>query len=144
MDIFQSIPPIGIAILAFAGTYCLIFSYEKRYHVTKVLQYGKETTGRVLEIREDPWNKEQVIVIVDYDTSAGVFKHYSQGYAQPCPYEVGQEVRVWVWPYKMRQTGRVALPDEKPGKAPFILLALGIIMCLLSYPEIIRRALLLF
>jgi hypothetical protein len=144
MAIFQYIPPIVIAIFAFVGTYCLIFAYEKQYHVKKVMQHGRETTGKVVEIRQDPWNKEQVMVVVDYDTAAGVFKHFSQGYAQPCPYQVGQAVRVWVWPYKLRQTGRAALPDEKPGKAPVILLAVGIVLCLLSYPEIIRRAMLLF
>lgn len=144
MAFFQSIPPIVIAILAFVGTYSLIFAYEKQYHVKRVLQHGKETTGKVVEIKEDPWNKEQDIVIVDYDTAAGVFKHYSQGYAQPCPYQVGQTVRIWVWPYKLRHTGRVALPDEQPGKTPLILLVIGIVLCLLSYPEIIRRAMLLF
>jgi hypothetical protein len=144
MAFFGSLPPALIAALALVGTYCLILAYEKQYHVKKVLQYGRETQGVVVEIRQDPWNQQQDMVVVDFQTEGGAFKHYSQGYARPCPYQLGQEVRIWVWPYKLRHTGRVALPDEQPGRAPQILLLAGAVMCLLSYPELFRRALLLF
>mgnify|MGYP006375814763 CR=1 FL=1 len=116
MHLFDVLPPYVLSILAFAGTYCLIFAYYQQYHVQIVMKYGYETTGTV-----------------------GIFKYYSNGYPLPCPYEIGQEVKIWIKPDKLRSTGKAALEDEQPGKLPIILFSCGLVMCLLSYPEIIRR-----
>ena len=142
MPLFDILPPYVLSILAFAGTYCLIFAYYKQYHVQIVMKNGYKTTGTVVDIYKDPWNKESVCLVVDYIAktgTGGIFKYYSNGYPLPCPYEIGQEVKIWIKPDKLRSTGRAALEDEQPGKLPIILFSCGLVMCLLSYPEIIRR-----
>lgn len=133
------IPSQIFPIMALIGTYCFILAYEKQHVIERVLKNGIETEGTVIEIRHDPSNPsgQEVAPVVDFNTPNGSHRHYSTTYTATNTYHVGQKVRIWYKFYKSKRD--VALPDEKPGNLPKTLFRWGIVLCLLSYPEIIRR-----
>lgn len=137
MNPYHFIPPSIVSFCAFVGTFCLIFAYKKRYEIESVLANGIRTFGTVVEIRKDPSGKEGEAPVVDFDYPNGSYRHFSTTYTLPCAYHLGQRVEIW---YKFNKSNRIAaLSDDKPGSLPKVLLIWGIVLCLLSYPEIIRR-----
>lgn len=137
MDLFNSIRPELISVFSFIGTYCLILAFQKHYEIRRVLKYGKCTIGTVIEIRQDPTGKPGQAPVVDFDYPNGTYRHFSTTYNNPSHYYVGQKVQIWYKFYKSNQI--VALAHDKPGKLPKVLFICGIIFCLFSYPEIIKR-----
>lgn len=133
----DQIAPYLLSAAAFIGTYCLILANDKQYEIEKVLKNGIRATGTVVEIHNDPKGEKGAAPIVEYTTQNGRHRHVSTTYTSPCNYRVGQEVAIW---YKTNKTSRIsALADDKPGNLPKVLLRWGIVLCLLSYPILLKR-----
>jgi hypothetical protein len=147
MNLLSFIPASMISIFALVGTYCFILAYDRQHYIQRVLQKGIETEGTVIEIRRNPGSLfskvdgEGEAPVVDFTFANGTHRHYSTTYTTPCPYKIGQKVRICYLFYKSKR--EVALSDEETGNSPKILFTWGIVLCLLSYPEIIRRVLFL-
>ena len=137
MDSYNYLLPYILSGMALIGTYCLILAYEKQHEIEKVLTKGIKTLGIVTEIRQDPSGIAGDAPVVDFTTQNGAYKHFSRTYAMPSAYKVGQQVEIWYYHYKSIRLA--ALADDKPGSLPKTLFQWGIILCLLSYPVIIRR-----
>ncbi len=134
---YDYIHPYVLSGMTFVGTYCLILSYQKQHEIKRTLTKGIRTTGIVTEIRENPSGKGGKAPVVEFTYPNGTYRHVSFTYRSPCHYSIGQKVDIW---YKFERTYKyTALADDDPGKLPKILLRWGIILCLLTYPEIIRR-----
>lgn len=134
---YDYLPPYVFSAMIFIGTFCLILAYQKKHEIEQVLKNGTRTVGTVIEIRPDPSGKGGEAPVVDLKIPNGSHRHYSTTYASPSPYKVGQQVDIW---YKINKTNRtVALADDTPGNLPKILFWAGVVLCLLSYPELIRR-----
>jgi hypothetical protein len=142
MNPYHYIPPYVLSIMAFVGTYCLILAYEKQHEIEKVLTRGIKTLGTVTEMRQDPSGNAGDAPVVDFTTQNGSYKHFSTTYTYPSLYKIGQQVEVWYYHYKSIRLA--ALADDKPGSLPKTLLRWGIVLCVLTYPEIIRRMITLF
>ncbi len=137
MNPYNFISPQVLGIVTLVGTYCLILSYQKQHEIQTVLSKGIKTTGTVVEIRQDPSGNSGDAPVVEFNYPNGSYRHYSTTYVLPCAYSVGQQVEIW---YLFRKSNRTAaLSDDQPGTLPKTLLKWGILLCLLSYPEIIRR-----
>ena len=129
--------PYVLSGLTLAGTYCLILSYQKQHEIERTLAKGIRTTGIVTEIRDDPSGKNGKAPIVEFNHPNGTYRHVSFTYRSPCIYSVDQKVDIW---YRFERTYKyTALADDQPGKLPKIIWKWGIVLCLLTYPEIIRR-----
>ena len=139
VEIIESFHSFFIAIYLAGGIFCLIRAYELDHYVKTTMNYGHETTGKVVEIVNDHWNNSKEKVIIEYDTSGGVFRHVTMSYPKPSPYKVGQSVVVWLRPYRTRYSGQAALADENPGRLPFFLFVAGALVCLFMMPEMIIR-----
>ena len=142
MNPYNYLPPYILSGLAFIGTYCLILAYQKQHEIEKVLTKGIKTLGTVTEMRQAPFGNQGEAPVVEFTTQNGSYKHFSTTYTSPSAYKLGQQVEIWYYHYKSIRLA--ALADDKPGKLPKILLCWGIVLCLLSYPEIIRRMITLF
>ncbi len=139
MNLYSYLPNYVISALAFIGTYCLIIAYQKQYEIENVLNQGVKTAGTVIEIRERDNASNTAMAVIEYRVNNNIYKHYSSPVHLPGSYKTGQKVPIWYYHYKsIRQA---ALADDKPGALPKRLMIVGIIFCLLSYPEIIRRIL---
>lgn len=139
---YNYLSPYILSGMAFIGTYCLILAYEKQYEIEKILTKGIQTLGTVTELRQDPSGNVGNAPVVDFTAQNGSYKHVSTTYTYPSPYKIGQQVEIWYYHYK--SINLAALADDKPGSLPKTLLRWGIVLCLLSYPEIIRRMITLF
>jgi hypothetical protein len=139
---YNYLPPYLLSVMAFIGTYCLIIAYEKQHEIEKILTKGIKTFGIVTELRQDPLSKEGVAPVVDFTTQNGTYRHFSTTYILPSAYQVGQQVEIWYYHYKSIQLA--ALADDKTGNLPKVLLYWGVVLCLLTYPEIIRRMMMLW
>ncbi len=134
-------------LLAFIGTYLLIIAYDKSKMVERVKSKGIKTVGTVVEIRQNPGELfgskegEGQAPVVDFVTNNGSHRHYSTHYQSPCPYQVGQKVEVWYYFYKSIR--EVLLADEGAGTWPKTLFRWGIALCLISYPFLIKKLMLL-
>ncbi|NBB20786.1 hypothetical protein GVN20_15565 [Runella sp. CRIBMP] len=134
-------------LLAFIGTYLLIIAYDKSKMVERVKSKGIKTVGTVVEIRQNPGELfgskegEGQAPVVDFVTNNGSHRHYSTHYQSPCPYQVGQKVEVWYYFYKSIR--EVLLADEDAGTLPKTLFRWGIALCLISYPFLIKKLMLL-
>ncbi|MCP1382788.1 DUF3592 domain-containing protein [Runella salmonicolor] len=134
-------------LLAFIGTYLLIIAYDKSKIVERVKSKGIKTVGTVVEIRQNPGELfgskegEGQAPVVDFVTNNGSHRHYSTHYQTPCPYQVGQKVEVWYYFYKSIR--EVLLADEGAGTLPKTLFRWGIALCLISYPFLIKKLMLL-
>lgn len=137
MNPYNYIPPQVLGIMAFVGTYCLILSYQKQHEIEKILSKGIKTTGKVVEILQDPSGNGGGAPVVEFDYPHGFYRHYSNTYVMPCAYYIGQQVEIWYLFYKSNRAA--ALSDEQPGTLPQTLLKWGVALCLLTCPEVIRR-----
>lgn len=136
-----------LPFLAFIGTYLLIISYDKSKIVERVTSRGIKTEGTVIEIRQNPGSLfsskegEGKAPVVDFTTTNGSHRHYSTDYQTPTPYHVGQKVEVRYYFYKSIR--EVILANEGVGTLPKTLFRWGIAFCLIGYPFIIRKMMLL-
>lgn len=142
MNPYNYLSPYILSVMALIGTYCLILAYEKQHEIEKVLTKGIKTLGTVTEMRQDLLGNGGEAPVVDFTTQNGSYKHVSTTYTYPSPYKMGQKVEIWYYHYKSIRLA--ALADDKPGNLPKTLLRWGIVFCVLTYPEIIRRMLMLF
>lgn len=141
MDFYQLIPPQVLGIAALIGTYCLILAYQKQHEIKNVLTKGIKTIGTVVQIQYEPSGNGGGAPIVEFTYPNGSYRHHSVTYMQPCPYQVGQSVEIWYLFYKSNRLA--ALADEQPGNLPRIFWITGIVLCLLSYPAIAMRMMML-
>ncbi len=134
-------------IVALAGTFMLIIAYDKAHLIERVRSRGIEAEGTVVEIRRNPGGLfrseegEGEAPVVDFTTQWGSHRHYSTNYVTPCPYQVGQQVKVWYYFRKSRR--EVALPDDAAGPLPGVLMRWGIVLCVLGYPFVVKKLMLL-
>jgi hypothetical protein len=134
-------------LLAVIGTYLLIIAYDKSKIFERVKSKGIKTEGTMIEIRKNPGplfgskEGEGEAPVVDFVTNNGSHRHYSTHYQNPCPYQVGQKVEVSYYFYKSIR--EVLLPHEDTRTLPKILFRWGIILCLIGYPFLIRKMMLL-
>lgn len=134
-------------LLALVGTYLLIIAYDKSKIVDRVISRGIKTEGTVVEIRKNPgslFSSKEVegeAPVVDFVTNNGSHRHYSTDYQTPAPYHVGQKVEVRYYFYKSIR--EVILANEGVGTLPKTLFRWGIALCLIGYPFIIRKMMLL-
>ncbi|MBL7815612.1 MAG: DUF3592 domain-containing protein [Saprospiraceae bacterium] len=141
MNLFDMLPTYISPSFALIGTYCLILANEKQHEIERVLLNGIRTSGTVIEIRQNPSGGLGEAPVVDFKTQTGSHRHFSTTYTSPCAYRVGQQVQIW---YKFNKSNRTAaLLDDKPGRLPTILFRWGVVLCLLTYPELIKRLMLL-
>ncbi|RDB03445.1 hypothetical protein DVG78_23295 [Runella aurantiaca] len=149
MKIMNPLPYIiqTMPLLAFIGTYLLIIAYDKSKIVERVTSKGIKTVGTVVEIRQNPGELfgskegEGQAPVVDFVFSNGSHRHYSTHYQTPCPYEVGQKVEVSYYFYKSIR--EVLLANEGAGTLPKTLFRWGIALCLIGYPFLIKKLMLL-
>lgn len=141
--LLQAMPAVALV-----GTYLLILAYDRMHLVERVKAKGIETEGTVVEIRRNPGGLfsstegEGDAPVVDFVTNWGTHKHYSTNYAIPCPFKVGEKVKVWYYFNKSRQ--EVVLEEAETDTLPHTLRTWGIILCLLSYPFVVKKLMLLF
>lgn len=134
-------------LLALVGTYLLIISYDKSMIVERVTSKGIKTAGTVVEIRQAPGplfgsgESKGVAPVVDFVFPNGSHRYYSTHYQTPTPYYVGQKVEVRYYFYKSIR--EVLLTNEDAGTLPKTLFRWGIALCLIGYPFIIRKMMLL-
>jgi hypothetical protein len=134
-------------LLAFIGTYLLIIAYDKSKIVERVTSKGVKTEGTVVEIRQNPGSLfsskdgEGEAPVVDFVTYNGSHRHYSTDYQTPTPYHVGQKVEVRYYFYKSIR--EVILANEGAGTLPKTLFRWGLALCLIGYPFLIKKLLLL-
>ena len=138
---YNYLPPYLLSVMAFIGTYCLIIAYEKQHEIEKILTKGIKTFGIVTELRQDPSSQQGVAPVVDFTTQNGTYRHFSTTYTLSSAYQVGQQVEIWYYHYKSIRLATLA--DDKTGNLPKVLLYWGVVLCLLTYPEIIRRMMML-
>lgn len=135
---YTYLPPYVLSALVFVGTYCLILAYQKQHEISMVLSKGQKYAGTVVEMRDHPSGNGSQAPTVEFDSQHGTgHRHYSNTYRMLSNYKTGQKVEVWYYSYKSIRLS--ALPDDEPGNLPKILFRWGIVLCLLSYPELIRR-----
>lgn len=133
--------------LAIAGTFLLILAYDRSRLPERVRKRGTQAEGTVVEIRRDPGSLfsaregEGEAPVVDFSYPNGSYRYYSTHYVFPSPYQVGDKVRVWYYFRKSKQ--EVILEDEDAGTLPGTLYRWGIVCCLLGYPFLIRKMLLM-
>lgn len=133
--------------LAFIGTYLLIIAYDRSKIVERVTSKGMKTEGTVVEIRQDPGplfgsgESKGSAPVVDFVFPNGSHRYYSTHYQTPTPYYVGQKVEVRYYFYKSIR--EVLLANEGAGTLPKTLFRWGLVMCLLGYPFLIKKMLLL-
>jgi hypothetical protein len=137
MNPYNYLPPYVLSGMAMIGTYCLILAYQKQHEIEKILTKGIKTLGTVTEMYQDPSGNAGEAPVVDYANQNGSYRHVSGTYAMPAAYKIGQQVDIWYYHYKSIRLA--ALADDKPGNLPKTLFRWGIILCLLTYPELIRR-----
>lgn len=134
-------------LVALVGTYLLIIAYDKSKIVERVTSKGIKTVGTVVEIRQNPGELfgskegEGQAPVVDFVTKNGSHRHYSTHYQTPSPYQVGQKVEVCYYFYKSIR--EVLLANEGAGTLPKTLFRWGIALCLISYPFLIKKLMLL-
>lgn len=137
----------AMPLVAFIGTYLLIIAYDKSKIVERVMSKGLKAEGTVVEIRQDPGllfgsgESKGSAPVVDFVFPNGSHRHYSTHYQTPTPYYVGQKVEVRYYFYKSIR--EVLLADEDAGTLPKTLFRWGLVMCLLGYPFLLRKLLLL-
>jgi hypothetical protein len=141
MNPYDFLHPYVLSGLAFIGTYCLILSYQKKHEKNKILTRGIKTLGTIIEIRPDPSGKEGEAPVVEYTTQNGSYRHFSTTYVWPTAYKVGQQVDIWYYHYKSIRSATLA--DDTSGTLPKVLLRWAIVLCIFTYPEIIRRMVML-
>lgn len=135
MDILATISQIA-PFFALIGTYLLILAYSKQHLPERVKKRGVETEGTIVEIRKEGLEE---FLVVDFTYPNGSFRHFSNKYAYPCPYQVGQKVRIWY--YFNKSNREVILEDEGVGNLPSKLYRWGVIICIISYPFILNKLL---
>lgn len=134
-------------VFGIAGTFLVILAYDRKNLVERVKSKGIETEGTVVEMRRNPGSLfgaaagEGEAPVVDFTTNWGTHRHYSTNYMPAYPYKVGQKVRLWYSFYKSRRD--VALETDVPGIMPAGLFRWGIFFCLLGYPFLLKKLLLL-
>lgn len=134
-------------LVALVGTYLLIIAYDKSKIVERVTSKGIKTEGTVIEIRKNPGDLfsskegEGEAPVVDFTTANGSHRHYSTHYQIHTTYHVGQKVEVRYYFYKSIR--EVLLAHEDAGTLPKTLFRWGIALCLISYPFLFRKLLLL-
>ncbi len=133
MDILAKISQI-VPFFALIGTYLLIMAYSRQHLPERVKKRGIETEGTITEIRKDGLKE---ILVVDFSYPWGSFKHISTEYVYPCPYKVGQKVKIWY--YFNKSNREVIVEDEGVGNLPSKLYRWGIIICIISYPFVLNK-----
>jgi len=133
MDILATISQI-VPFFALIGTYLLILANSKQHLPERVKKRGIETEGTIVEIRKEGLEE---FVVVDFTYPNGSFRHISNKYVYPCPYKVGQKVRIWY--YFNKSNREVILEDEGIGNLPSKLYRWGFIICIISYPFLIYK-----
>ena len=134
-------------LVAIIGTYLLIIANDKSKMVERVKAKGIKTEGTIVEIRQNPGalfsskEGEGEAAVVDFVTTHGSHRHYSTHYQTPCPYQVGQKVEVWYYFYKSIR--EVVFANEDAGSLPKTLFRWGVAFCLIGYPFLIRKLMLL-
>lgn len=137
----------AMPLVAFIGTYLLIIAYDKSKIVERVMSKGLKTEGTVVEIYQDPGplfgpgESKGSAPVVDFATNNGSHRHYSTHFQPVTPYHVGQKVEVRYYFYKSIR--EVLLADEDAGTLPKTLFRWGIVLCLISYPFLFKKMLLL-
>jgi len=133
MDILAKISEI-VPLFALIGTYLLILAHSKQHLPERVKKRGVETEGTIVEIRKEGLEE---FLVVDFSYPNGSFRHISNRYVNPCPYKVGQNVKIW---YYFRKSNReVVMEGEGVGNTPSKLYRWGIIICLISFPFVIFK-----
>ncbi len=129
--------------IAIVGTFMLIHAYSASHLVERVKSRGIETKGTVIEIRQNSGSLFSVnegkgeAPVVNFAAQNGTYIHYSTNYTTPCPYKVGQKVKIWYYFYKSRR--EIVLTDDNAGRLPQTLFCLGIVLCIISYPFLIKK-----
>lgn len=137
----------GMPLFAIVGTFLLILAYGRKSLVGRVKSKGIEAEGTVVEMRQNPGRLFSAVEgegeapVVEFATDWGTHRHYSTNYLTASPYKVGQKVKLWYYFHKSRR--EVALEDDIPGIMPAGLFRWGIFFCLLGYPFLLKKLMLL-
>ncbi|MEZ4942124.1 MAG: hypothetical protein R3D58_14690 [Saprospiraceae bacterium] len=134
-------------VFAIIGTFLLILAYDRKNLVERVKSKGIEAEGTVVEMRQNPGSLFSAVEgegeapVVDFTTDWGTHRHYSTHYMTASPYNVGQKVKLWYYFYKSRRD--VALETDPIGILPPGLFRWGVLFCLLGYPFLLKKLMLL-
>lgn len=142
MNIFKIIFPL---IFALAGTLFLTIAYREGMSKYKIVQEGVETDGMVVEIYRKPRkvgetsSTAQAPVVQFFTQESKIVKYYSTTFLTPCPYQIGQQVKIKYMPENPQE----AILDWKDGWILSIAFGIfGLVICLITYsillPQLFR------
>jgi Protein of unknown function (DUF3592) len=138
MSLIKIIFPL---IFALAGTLFLAIAYKEGSVKYKINTEGIETDGLVVEIYRKPrkgnesWSTAQAPVIQFVTNKNRVIKYYSTTYLTPCPYQVGNYVKIRYLPENPQE----AILDWKD--AWILTIAFGVfggVICLITYYYLLK------
>ncbi len=125
-----------------AGTLFLTIAYREGKSKYKIVQEGIETDGFIVEIYQKPRKTGETAStaqapVVQFVTQENkVIKYYSTTFLTPCPYQIGQQIKIKYLP----QNPQEAILDWKDGW--ILSLAFGIfggVICMITYPFLLTR-----
>lgn len=127
-----------------AGFLMAAYGRDRATVIRRVLKKGFHTTGRVVELRDDPGSlfsqekRRGKAPVVEYITHSGnVHRHFSTTFQDPPPYTVGQHVEIWYQHFRSRRDA--ALQDDLPGKGPTKVFLAGCGLLILSFLTLLPR-----
>ncbi len=137
----QTIKLIFFLIFALAGTLFIFIAYREGMSKYKIVQEGIETEGIVVEIYRKPRRTGETTSTahapaVQFLTNENkIVKYYSTTFLTPCPYQIGQMVKIKYLPNNPHE----AILDWKDGW--ILSIAFGIfggVICLISYTYLLK------
>lgn len=138
MHLFKIIFPL---IFVIAGTLFLAIAYKEGSVKYKINTEGIETDGLVVEIHRKPrkgnesWSTAQAPVIQFVTDKNRLVKYYSTTYLTPCPYQIGNLVKIKYLPENPQE----AMLDWKDAWILTIAFgAFGGVICMITYYYLLK------
>jgi Protein of unknown function (DUF3592) len=128
-------------LFAMVGSIFLIIAYKEWAVKRKIISEGIETVGQVITLYEKPRKANEIRstsmapVILFVTEKKQIIKYYSTTFLTPCPYQIGQQVKIKYLP----KTPHEAILDWKD--AWILSIAFGIfggVICLITYTFLLK------
>ncbi len=128
-------------VFAIAGSMFLFIACKEGLKPYKLLKYGVETQGIVIEMYKRPMRGNEksmgsVAPVVQFWTEKGeAVKYYSTTFTNFNEYIIGQPITLW---YSAEDPQLATLEGKDNLILPVVFGAFGIAICLVFYPMLIR------
>jgi hypothetical protein len=147
MDIIQKVKLMFTFVFVCAGTLFVFISVREGLKPYRLLKYGVETEGVVVEMYKRPMKAMEksngsVAPVVKFMTGKGeIITYYSTTFTNFGEFTVGQKVRVW---YDSNNPKTATLEGKDSWLFPAVFGIFGIAMCAIFYTLFIQQLIALF